>query len=102
MLADTDPLVRVAVVEALAQTGPAGRGAMIELMRLQKDDATSEVRSAASEAVLSIRSAPSHGGWTTLLVVLSLLAAAGAGIWVWLKRSGPLMPPLPRSSLSSY
>ncbi len=102
MLADADPLVRVAVVDALGQTGPAGRGVMFELMRLQKEDATSEVRSAASAAVSAIRSAPSYGSWTTILVVLSLLTAGGIGIWVWLRRSGPLVPPLPRSSVSSF
>ena len=102
MLADADPFVRVAVVEALAQTGPAGRGAMIELMRLQKEDAMTEVRAAASEAVEAIRSAPSYGGWTTILVALSVLAAGGVGVWFWLQRTGPLVPPLPRSSVSSY
>jgi len=100
-LADSDPFVRVAVVEALAQTGPAGRAAMMELIRVQKEDASSEVRAAANQAVTAIKAAPGGGRWITILVTLSLLAAGGTGVWAWLKRTGALSaPPLPRSSLS--
>lgn len=100
-LADSDPLVRAATVQALAQTGPAARSAMMDLMRLQKEDTSSEVRNAATAAVTTIRALPGSGMWFTVLVILSLLTAAAIGVWVWLKRTGSLSaPPLPRSSLT--
>lgn len=85
-LADEDPTIRLAAVQGLGKLGSSGKIALVELMRLQKEDNAAAVRETAIQVVGAIKEAPSRGSWAWPLTVLCLLAAGGTGVYWWMKQ----------------
>ena len=54
-------------------------------MKSQKEDENVEVRNAAETAAARIRTAQPGKSFAHYLGLLTLLAAAGCGTWIWMK-----------------
>lgn len=87
-LDDPDLEVRLASVRALGSFGAAARPTIPALLKTQKNDQLSEVRSEAEDAIQQIRSSSSRRSTTRWGLVVIVLGVAGYFGWQYARKMG--------------
>ncbi len=82
-LTDANPPFREAAVKGLGESGDRGRSLIPTLMKTAKVDENAAVRSAAVQAVETLKAAPKRSSSSSWILLATLFVSGGVAAWSW-------------------